>query len=41
MDDENTKSLNLKDVSRLHGTVVDNFSSIVDPRVLILTISTL
>ena len=30
---KNLKSLNVRDASRLHGTVVDNFSSIVDPRV--------
>ncbi len=30
---KNLKSLNVKDVSHLYGTVVDNFSSIADPRV--------
>lgn len=33
MIEKNTKSLNIKDASRLHGTVVHNFSSMVDPRV--------
>lgn len=33
MIEKNTKSLNVKDAIRLHGTVVDNFSSMTDPRV--------
>lgn len=33
MDEKNTRLLNIKDTSHLHGTVADNFSSIVDPRI--------
>jgi predicted transposase YbfD/YdcC len=33
MIEKNTKSLNVKDASHLHKTVVDNFSSMLDPRV--------
>lgn len=33
MNEKNTKLLKIEDASRLHGTVFNNFSSVVDPRV--------